>query len=134
MIHGATSCTDITGFGLAGHLLEMLEASKLRAEISLQDIPALPGALNSLEQGIFSSLHEDNQLAESAIAASPTQQANALYPLLFDPQTAGGFLFSLPKTKAKKCLTALHKAGYTQARIIGKTTSADTTQPGIDLV
>lgn len=132
--HGASACTDITGFGLAGHLLEMLEASKLRAEINLHKLPNLPGALHSLDQGIFSSLHEDNLLAESSIEANTNLKSHAQYQLLFDPQTAGGFLFSLPQNKAEQCLTALHQAGYPDACIIGKTNNKHTDTPGIDLL
>ena len=58
--HSATACTDITGFGLAGHLLEMMEASNAEVDIELDSLPLLPGALECLKAGIISSLHQEN--------------------------------------------------------------------------
>ena len=55
--HGATSCTDVTGFGLIGHLVEMVKASEnVSAELVLDDVPLLPGAVECTKRGIFSSL------------------------------------------------------------------------------
>jgi selenide,water dikinase len=52
--HGATSCTDVTGFGLLGHLVEMAQASKARVELNLDKVPTITGALELVQQGIFS--------------------------------------------------------------------------------
>ena len=118
--HGAKACTDITGFGFAGHLLELLEASACDAEITLDSIKSLPGATETLGKGIISSLHEDNSLVEASMRNVEQHARQAIYPLLFDPQTAGGLLFSLPAEQAEKCQRALHDAGYTEASIVGK--------------
>jgi selenide,water dikinase len=118
--HGAKACTDITGFGFAGHLLELLEASACDAEITLDGIKSLPGATETLGKGIISSLHEDNSLVEASMRNFEQHARQAIYPLLFDPQTAGGLLFSLPAEQAEKCQRALHDAGYTEASIVGK--------------
>lgn len=118
--HGATACTDVTGFGLAGHLLEVLEASGCDCEVQLEQITALPGAIESIQSGIVSSLHADNSLAETAIHNAEQVAKHALYPLLFDPQTAGGLLLSLPEEKAESCLLELQNHGYGDATIIGK--------------
>jgi len=65
--YGATACTDVTGFGLLGHLLEMLAASKADARLDPDRIPALDGALSLLHQGLTSSLHAGNSAALAAL-------------------------------------------------------------------
>ena len=132
--HGATSCTDITGFGFAGHLLECLEASACDAEITFHELKALPGAVETLGQGITSSLHEDNRSVEASIRNAEQLAGQAIYPLLFDPQTAGGLLFSLPTEEAQACLQALHDAGYTDASIVGKITDRSQEKSSITLI
>ena len=116
--HGASACTDVTGFGLAGHLLEMIVSGPV--ELYPGDIPALDGALECLEREVFSSLHADNKLTEKNINGRGTSCAtSARYEILFDPQTAGGLLAAVPGKKAKSCLAALHEAGLEQAAVIG---------------
>ena len=113
--HGATACTDVTGFGLLGHLSEMLVASAADARLDPETIPALDGALNFLGAGIASSLHAGNLSALAALAdADP---ASPLSGLLIDPQTAGGLLAGIPVGHAQSCLTELRAAGYRAAEI-----------------
>ncbi|MEQ8955130.1 MAG: selenide, water dikinase SelD, partial [Gammaproteobacteria bacterium] len=124
LAHAASSCTDITGFGLAGHLSEMLGESA-QVELELAAVPALAGALQCLELGITSSLHADNSAVSRLI--SNTEQFfdhNYQLELLFDPQTAGGLLASVPEAKADACIAALHQAGYAAAGVIGRVISA----------
>ncbi len=116
--HGASACTDITGFGLAGHLLEMIVSGP--AELYPDDIPVLDGALECLDREIFSSLHADNKLAESNIHGRNKLRGAARYEILFDPQTAGGLLAAVPEARARSCLAALREAGLEQAAIIGR--------------
>lgn len=95
---GVHSCTDVTGFGLAGHLLEMLVAEpdeQIGAVLDLQEMPFLRGGIEASSQQIFSSLQPENARSRRAVsnhvaaaAACPVE-----YPLLFDPQTAGGLMF-----------------------------------------
>jgi selenide,water dikinase len=117
--HGASACTDLTGFGLAGHVLEMANASAMGVELQLDALPLLEGASACVQAGISSSLQSANVRAEQAIENASAFQADARYPLLFDPQTAGGLLASVPAANAQACLAALHAAGYTQACVIG---------------
>ncbi len=131
--HGATACTDITGFGLAGHLLELLEASQLQATINLAKVPVLEGALNCLEQGIFSSLHQDNSLVQAEIDTSGIDLKDQRLQLLFDPQTAGGLLFTLPESQVSECLQALHDAGYGDAAVIGNTSDPESNKRRLSL-
>lgn len=117
--HNATSLTDVTGFGLAGHLLEMLEESKLQATVSLESIPLLQGALALTEQGLRSTLYPENVRHESLIHNAGDFQLHARYPLLFDPQTSGGLLATVPKEKAEECIAAFRDAGNDVAGVIG---------------
>jgi selenide,water dikinase len=119
--HGATACTDVTGFGLFGHLVEMLTASstadaKIGACLDPNSIPALEGALALLEGGLTSSLHDANRSALAALA--PAAECDpALAALLVDPQTAGGLLAGVPAERAHACLDELHRLGYRAAEI-----------------
>lgn len=117
---GARACTDITGFGLLGHLLEMLRASGVGAELDLAALPALDGALETLAQGIASSLAPDNLHARRALRADESLRHEPRFALLFDPQTAGGLLAGIPAVDADACLSALRRAGYADAVQIGR--------------
>lgn len=130
---GATSCTDITGFGLAGHLTEMLSADNVEVELILENIPALSGSLKALKQKTFSSLHTDNSLASRNIPNRKAFTQNLKYELLFDPQTSGGLLASIPYELAELCLTRLRDSGYTHASAIGEVSNLNTESPTIIL-
>jgi selenide,water dikinase len=119
--HGATACTDITGFGLLGHLLEMIKASGVAVQLDLEAIPVLEGALETLQMGITSSLQPQNLRASYYISNLSQVSASHLYPLLFDPQTAGGLLAAMPSEQADSCLATLKALGYSYSRIIGLT-------------
>lgn len=126
--HGATACTDVTGFGLLGHLMEMLNASKLSAEISLSSLPLLTGAAETIRAGIVSSLHPENLRARHTI-----QNQERADPILFDPQTAGGLLVGIPSANAESCIAELRKLGYNSASIIGKVVPASGA-PGVSII
>ena len=113
--HSATACTDVTGFGLLGHLLEMLAASSADARLDPSGIPALDGALDLIASGIASSLHVGNLSALAALAE--VEPSAPLAALLIDPQTAGGLLAGIPADQAEACVTALFAAGYRAAEI-----------------
>jgi len=106
--------TDVTGFGLAGHLTGMLRESGVSAELELAAIPVLSGALELSMSGIHSHLYAANQVGVS-ITSSGSDPRQAL---LFDPQTAGGMLAAVPDIAAADARKALTGAGYTAA-IIG---------------
>jgi selenide,water dikinase len=118
--HGATACTDITGFGLLGHMVEMIRPSGVDVEIDLPALPLIDGALQTVRMGILSSLQPANVRLRRAIANQAEAVNSPLYPLVFDPQTSGGLLASLPADKADECLRALHQCGYGQAAIVGR--------------
>ncbi len=121
--YGATACTDVTGFGLAGHLLEMSEASQQNVTLQLSAVSRLPGVIDTLQAGIVSSLHERNRQGAIARIQSHSLSATDLQ-ILFDPQTSGGLLGSIPSNQTEACLEALHRLGFTASRCIGTVTSA----------
>ena len=127
--HGATALTDVTGFGLLGHLLEMVRASGVGAEIELGALPTLPGALIALQQGLISSLAPENATAAAFIRNRSAASQSPLYALLFDPQTAGGLLASVPLDRTEACLSALQAAGYAHSCQIGSVIAADGDAP-----
>ena len=117
--YGATACTDVTGFGLVGHLLEMLKGQKVGVELDMEAIPVLPGVAETLEKGIFSSLYPENLQLSASIQNREQASLHPLYPLLFDPQTSGGLLATVPAESASACLNALQQ-GYYESRVIGR--------------
>ncbi|MEM7388208.1 MAG: selenide, water dikinase SelD, partial [Verrucomicrobiota bacterium] len=118
--NGAVSCTDVTGFGLVGHLLEMLKPASVSAALDLEAIPVYGGARKTVEKGIFSSLQPQNQVASEWISNPETAVDHPTYPLLFDPQTSGGLLASVPADRAEHCLAELKAARYESSSIIGE--------------
>jgi selenide,water dikinase len=116
---GATACTDITGFGLLGHLLEILRASSVGADLHLNAVPTLPGSDYCLEKQFLSTLHPQNFNASFSIINGRRFKNHPLFNILFDPQTAGGLLATIPANQANACLQALHNAGLEDACEIG---------------
>jgi selenide, water dikinase len=102
----ATALTDVTGFGLAGHLFNILNTSGVAARIDLSDIPLLEGALNLASDGVRSTLWPSN--AERA--EQMTMTASPLTDLLFDPQTCGGLLATIPAAKTAQVFEAFEAA------------------------
>ncbi|MGE3245414.1 MAG: selenide, water dikinase SelD [Beijerinckiaceae bacterium] len=117
--HGAHACTDVTGFGLAGHLGEMAQASGVEIAIDAPSLPLLEGAGELLKQGIASTLQDQNAHAALALFASACTARAAALPILFDPQTAGGLVAGVPAANAQACVAALREAGYRDACIAG---------------
>jgi selenide,water dikinase len=118
----AHAMTDVTGFGLAGHLIEMMEASGTTANLWLDAVPLMPGAEALTAAGEHSSLAPANRagLLGRIRGEGLTTPRGAL---LFDPQTCGGLLAAVPATLAAQLLPRLHAAGDPEARIIGTVTA-----------
>lgn len=113
----AHAMTDVTGFGLAGHLGAMMEASGQSAQIALDAVPVLAGAEALAAQGVGSSLLAENLVFARTVAGAEAVRATARFALLFDPQTAGGLLAAVPGEAAHGVLTELAAAGVEAARI-----------------
>ena len=110
----AQAMTDVTGFGLAGHLSGICEASGCGAELRVADVPLMEGALELAEAGIRSTLFADNMSGAGAVIRGA---GGARADLMFDPQTAGGLLAAVEPDRAGELLAELRAAGYPAARI-----------------
>jgi selenide,water dikinase len=113
-----SAITDVTGFGLAGHLGEMLRASQQSARISIKKIPQLPGAGELLGQGIESTLAPDNRSLRDVVVEANLQDPRMA--ILFDPQTSGGLLLGVSPEKSPQLLQVLRDHGFSQAAVIGE--------------
>jgi selenide,water dikinase len=133
--HGVRACTDVTGFGLLGHLVEMTRASGVDAVLQIEAVPVLEGAAETVAAGILSSLQPQNLRLRRAVRDLERAAQHPRFPLLFDPQTAGGLLAGLPAENASTCIAELRSLGYPAATVIGRIEpSGDAAAPiGIDL-
>ena len=118
--HGATACTDLTGFGLLGHLVEMTRPSGVDIELELGALPVLAGAEETAAAGILSSLQPANVRLRRALRNQEAMLDHPRYRLIFDPQTAGGLLASVPAATADACVAALRAQGYPHTMAIGR--------------
>jgi len=119
---GARGATDVTGFGLLGHLVEMTRPSKVHAQLEWGALPLLPGAAECLGAGVLSSLHLANAKASSSVSNFEQLKGAQpqLWPILVDPQTGGGLLAGVPGDKADTVVQELREAGYSTACVIGR--------------
>ena len=121
--------TDVTGFGLAGHLQGMLAAGQ-GVDLILPHLPVLNGALTSLsELGVYSTAHDKNQRAATLVRTQGFSDPELLarQSLLFDPQTSGGLLISVAPDASQDLVARLKASGFDQTAVIGRITD----QPGI---
>lgn len=118
---GVKTCTDITGFGLLGHLYEMIEAgSGIDAVISLAAVPKVEGVLELASMGLVPKGARANRdyLHDKLLLAG--EREDVLLDVLCDPQTSGGLLMAVKKEKAGEALQRLKEKGLTYAGIIGE--------------
>lgn len=124
-----SACTDVTGFGLLGHLGSMSRGSEAAAEISAGAVPVLPGARRLALAGVASGGTRKNLAAALAsLAAEGVPEADLL--LLADAQTSGGLLFSVPAVEADSLVAVLRQAGDGIAARIGRILPAGERPPG----
>ena len=119
------SCTDITGFGLLGHLRHIVEAAGLRAEVHAAEVPLLPGVVQLANDGCVPGGSRRNLTYAEVVTSFADSVEAGLRLVLADAQTSGGLLLTLPETHAHQALTALHDEGITDAAIIGQLAPAD---------
>ena len=122
---GARASTDVSGFGLAGHLDEMLRGSAVAAELVIPALPFLPGALELAARGTRSSFFDQNAEQRAALIHAPLPQAGPAEELLFDPQTSGGLLMGVDADCAGDLVGALADAGDGEAAVIGCVLAAE---------
>ena len=123
--HGVRACTDITGFGLLGHLCRMMMESASGAEIDFDSLPLLPGVMAYAEAGIYSGANERNSTFVEGQVAFDARLASAQQAVLYDAQTSGGLLIAIRAEEAEALLSDLHASGVAAARAIGRVTALD---------
>ncbi len=117
---GITTATDITGFGLAGHLSEIAIQSGVEVEVYSEDIPLFDGVMACIEAGIISGAIERNlEYAKPFVKKGPGVTAE-METVLYDPQTSGGLLIAVRKSKTGAFLKDLAKRGISRAAVIGR--------------
>jgi len=122
-IEGVHAVTDVTGFGLLGHLSEMCRGSGLTASISRQAVPIFEGARQLLGQGVRTGASGRNWEAVKPHIDTPGNWSDADRDMLCDPQTSGGLLVSVNPDQAEAVLEIFARHGHHQAQIIGAMTT-----------
>ena len=114
------ACTDVTGFGFLGHALEMAEGSGIGMRIRSAEVPYFKGIRPFVEEGLVpGGLIRNRKFREKQLDVGPGCP-DWLIDILFDPQTAGGLLISLPPEAAEGLLRKMHAAGIDEAAIVGE--------------
>jgi len=116
---GVHALTDVTGFGLAGHLLEICRGSKLAATIRFGDVPILPAAREWAVQGVATGASDRNWAGYGKDVTLPNDFADWKAKLLTDPQTSGGLLVACAPEAAEAVITTFRADGFSDARVIG---------------
>ena len=119
------AATDVTGFGLAGHMLEMLGPSNCSAKLNAADIPLYAGFEQLTAEGVRSTLYPPNRESAEMNGADIGSNNSAAAHALFDPQTSGGLLIAVPPAQADDLVKALHAGDCTEAAVIGEVIAAD---------
>jgi selenide, water dikinase len=112
--------TDVTGFGLAGHLLEMCRGSRLAAEVRFDAVPVIGEALEWARQGVATGASDRNWNGYGAQVQLPADAPDWMRKLLSDPQTSGGLLVACEPEAESAVLEAFRERGFTEARRIGR--------------
>jgi len=118
-----SACTDVTGFGLLGHLAEMVDGAGLGVRVTAARVPIIAEALDFAAMGLVpGGAHRNREFRQQMVAFDPKIDA-VMQDVLFDPQTSGGLLISVAGAQAEDLVEALHKAGVTDAARVGKVVS-----------
>jgi len=117
---GAAACTDVTGFGLAGHLAEMARLSGVNVEIIWDDLPLFDGLLACLADGVVPGGIERNRESSRDAVEPADGVTEAMLDVLFDPQTSGGLLLAVAAKDAPALVARLHAGASPQAAVIGR--------------
>ena len=122
---GVNAATDVTGFGLMGHLTAMLRASGVSGRISLSPVPALPGVMDLLEQGVAPGGTHRNEAGVAGYVHWDAAVTAAGRLLLCDAQTSGGLLLSVPQPRLPALLAALARRGVATRAVVGSVTAGN---------
>jgi selenide,water dikinase len=117
---GVHALTDVTGFGLLGHLLELARGAKLEAQLDMKKIPLLPGVEQLAHDGYFTGASGRNWAAYGADVTLAESITPAQHSLLTDPQTSGGLLVSCDEASVDEVLAIFRSQGFGEAAVIGR--------------
>ena len=126
------ACTDITGFGMIGHALEMAKGSGLQINLFYERLPFYPNALQMYRKGETTGSNKANRKLADGYFNKGRRLAKEEEEILFDPQTSGGLLLSVPPTEAERLITGLKKAGIETATRMGEVVASS--QPSVLVV
>lgn len=116
----AHACTDITGFGIMGHALELAIGSGVQIDLLYEGLPFYPNAIQMYQKGETTGSNRPNRKLAEGFWGAATKRSALEEELLFDPQTSGGLLIALPDAQAEALKTALRKAGVETAARVGQ--------------
>jgi len=119
------ACTDITGFGILGHSVEMARGGGVRIELDYRSLPLHPNAVEMYREGETTGSNKANRKAVEGFWDVKLKLASAEEELLFDPQTSGGLLLSLPESQADALVRALKASGIEAAARVGRVVESD---------
>ena len=114
------ACTDITGFGIIGHSLEMAKGSRVQINLSFDKLPIYPNAFHMYRRGETTGSNKANRKLAEGFFKKTRELSREEEELLFDPQTSGGLLFSAPFTEADQLISELKRAGIEAAARVGE--------------
>jgi selenide,water dikinase len=119
------ACTDVTGFGLAGHTLELAKGSGKGVTLYFERLPIYPGALEMYGKGETTGSNRPNRELAEGLMRIERGLSREQEELLFDPQTSGGLLISVPRPQAERLIEKLKAAGVEAASLVGEVTAAE---------
>ena len=122
---GVNAATDITGFGLLGHLKSMVKGSRVSAEVNLNAVPVLPGTRDLLDRGIAPGGTHRNVSSVNDAVRWDSQLTDDDRMLLCDAQTSGGLLMSVPEARADALINSLNEEGAPCAAVVGRVSDGD---------
>ena len=126
------ACTDITGFGMIGHSLEMAKGSKVQINLLYNKLPFYPHALDMYRRGETTGSNKANRRLAEGFFKKIREISREEEELLYDPQTSGGLLLSVPSTEADRLVTELKRAGIETAGRVGEVLASP--QPNVCIV
>lgn len=130
--YNASAATDISGFGLAQHVWEVVRASKIGIRLYAGEVPHYPESLEMIAKGVKMGMTESNQQAVGDNIQFENGIPAEMRELFFDPQTSGGLLISIASERAESLLAALYQNNVKEAKIIGEVFASE--KPKIEVV
>lgn len=123
--HNASACTDITGFGLAGHAMQLAKASNAVLNFYVNELPLLKGALWAVGEKLLTRGDKSNRIYTEDFVVNKGTVNTQKEHLLYDPQTSGGLLISIAESSVEELLKEIIEKGDEAARIVGYVTAPD---------